>query len=138
LSLYLLMIISSRRSTKNLFSPWYSWKITELALRNDHSITHSLKTDTTGVPKTWEWEQSLISPESGSFVLVERQFYLWTVILMSLYYTNTSIQDILYILHIYFVNKTLHWPVAETLIKHNCQLRLRWPFKLNGNAQELI
>jgi hypothetical protein len=48
------------------------------------------------------------------------------------------IQDILYILHIYFVNKTLYWPVAETLIKHNCQLRLRWSFNLNGNAQELI
>jgi len=24
----------------NLFSPWYSWKITELALNNNHSLTH--------------------------------------------------------------------------------------------------
>jgi hypothetical protein len=26
----------------NLFSPWYSWKIAELALNNDHSDIHSL------------------------------------------------------------------------------------------------
>jgi hypothetical protein len=26
----------------NLFSPWYSWKIAELALNNNHSLTHSL------------------------------------------------------------------------------------------------
>ena len=25
----------------NLFSPWYSWKIAELALNNCHSLTHS-------------------------------------------------------------------------------------------------
>ena len=24
----------------NLFSPWYSWKIAELALKNNHSLTH--------------------------------------------------------------------------------------------------
>ena len=24
----------------NLFSPWYSWKIVELALNNNHSLTH--------------------------------------------------------------------------------------------------
>ena len=27
--------------TINLFSPWYSWKIAELMLNNNHSITHS-------------------------------------------------------------------------------------------------
>jgi hypothetical protein len=26
----------------NLFSPWYSWTIAELALNNNHSLTHSL------------------------------------------------------------------------------------------------
>jgi hypothetical protein len=26
----------------NLFSSWYSWKIAELALNNNHSLTHSL------------------------------------------------------------------------------------------------
>ena len=26
----------------NLFSPWYSWKIVELTLNNNHSLTHSL------------------------------------------------------------------------------------------------
>ena len=26
----------------NLFSPWYSWKIAELALNNNHSLTHSV------------------------------------------------------------------------------------------------
>jgi hypothetical protein len=25
----------------NLFSPWYSWKIAELALNNNHSLTYS-------------------------------------------------------------------------------------------------
>jgi len=27
----------------NLFSPWYSWKIAELALNNNHSLTQFLK-----------------------------------------------------------------------------------------------
>ena len=26
----------------NLFSPWYSWKIAELALNNNNSLTHSI------------------------------------------------------------------------------------------------
>ena len=26
----------------NLFSPWYNWKIAELVLNNNHSLTHSL------------------------------------------------------------------------------------------------
>jgi hypothetical protein len=26
----------------NLFSPWYSWKIAELALKNNHSLTQNL------------------------------------------------------------------------------------------------
>ena len=26
----------------NLHSPWYSWKIDELALNNNHSLTHSI------------------------------------------------------------------------------------------------
>ena len=26
----------------NLFAPWYSWKIVELTLNNNHSLTHSL------------------------------------------------------------------------------------------------
>jgi hypothetical protein len=34
------MIISLKN---NLFLPWYSWKIAELALNNNHSLTHSLK-----------------------------------------------------------------------------------------------
>ena len=33
----------------NLFSPWYSWKIAELALNNNHSLTHSWRT------KNWNW-----------------------------------------------------------------------------------
>jgi hypothetical protein len=27
----------------NLFSPWYSWKIAELVLNNNHLLTHSIK-----------------------------------------------------------------------------------------------
>ena len=36
---YCLIIISLKI---NLFFPWYSWKIDELALNNNHSLTHSL------------------------------------------------------------------------------------------------
>ena len=36
---YCLIIISLKI---NLFSPWYSWKFAELALNNNHSLTHSL------------------------------------------------------------------------------------------------
>jgi hypothetical protein len=36
---YCLIIISLKI---NLFFPWYSWKFAELALNNNHSLTHSL------------------------------------------------------------------------------------------------
>ena len=29
----------------NLFSPWYNWKIAELALNNNHSLTHNKERD---------------------------------------------------------------------------------------------
>jgi len=29
----------------NLFSPWYSWKIAELALNNNHSLTQARRSD---------------------------------------------------------------------------------------------
>jgi hypothetical protein len=32
----------------NLFSPWYSWKIAELALNNNHSLTHMLNLSCSG------------------------------------------------------------------------------------------
>jgi hypothetical protein len=38
ISIWLLILVW----TVNLFSPWYSWKVTELAFNNNHSLTQSL------------------------------------------------------------------------------------------------
>ena len=45
----------------NLFSPWYSWKIAELALNNNHSLTI-----TADICKTQTDIQSLIDVQSSN------------------------------------------------------------------------
>jgi hypothetical protein len=51
----------------NLFSPWYFWKIAELALSNNHSLTHSFN------------ESPLTTPISLHILSVFFRFSLWTI-----------------------------------------------------------
>jgi hypothetical protein len=54
----------------NLFSPWYSWKIAELALNNNHSRTHLIE---------WIFGSVIISLYDSLFLNINYMMKLKTI-----------------------------------------------------------
>ena len=84
----------------NLFSPWYSWKITELALNNNHSL-FNIKTIYFDLPKFsnfrfWQWWDSPKCSEMSSG-LIKLIRYKYTCHYTCIYILNTeSLEHVLF------------------------------------------
>ena len=60
----------------NLFSPWYSWKIAELVLNNNHSLTH-ISSISVWVFALWRKRKVSFFFSSTLFWLKIKKFWFW-------------------------------------------------------------